>query len=108
MLAAFATFVKTDTDNSRNYRIRINVLASRLLNGAKYVRILKSEKHIIIEPVKTEVDAHRVGWRDGAATISLNRSVFHHGFLRPEIFGKRYRVKRDNQGRIYICLQEEI
>ena len=115
---SWCSFIESDGQNSRHtYRIRFNRISSRLFCGCKYVYVRKSKNHIIFTPVHDELDAEgRKGFLPvhydtvGGAIISANNAVNQQGFIPSRLFGtgKRYKVKKDKDGRIYICINEVV
>ena len=109
--AAWASLLKVDTSDTEAYKVRFNALTSRLLDNVSRVKVYANRRYVVFEPT-TEVSKETFGvFRDGgrnAYCVSLNRLVNQERVLSKERFGKRYKVKKDQKGRIYICLTEEV
>ena len=113
----YASLLIVDTKSNESYRIRFTAFVTeKMLNGIKYVYLHKTDNHIIVTPLSDEwkaeqnpyaIPIHRID-RGKAAAISLNNLVKNERWLPKGFFGKRYKVKRDKKGKIYICLKEEV
>lgn len=111
----YASLLNADANNEL-YRIRFTVMVSeKLLKGINYVHLQKTDSYIIVTPLTAEwktdgnpfsVPVYRN--KDRSVCISLTKLVKHEGFVRKSLFGKRYKVKRDKKGKIYICLKEVV
>ena len=111
---AWASLLKTETDNNTLYRIRFNRLTSKLLDGVEWAYINKTDKYLVITPAadpgfKSPNMVHIVHKSDGRyiiAEMCMNRIVLHERIISGSFFGRsmRYKVKRDKTGRIYIEL----
>ena len=101
----------------QQYRLRFNIKAGVLLRNVDYVYIRRTDNgsHIILTPMsyfeKTKGmprDVFHVGWWQDAPFVYITPLV-SNGFLRRDLFdGRRCKVKRDKQNRIYICLTEVV
>lgn len=111
----YATLFKADVNRYTAFRIRFTTAVAPYLGSANYVYIAKVRDYIVIWPVsadwKAEKNKHAFPVRRhkyGDAVICVTRLVTQEGAIQPEVFGKRYKVKRDKSGKIYICLKEEV
>lgn len=100
------------------YRIRFSKRAGILLNNKDFVYVRRTENgsHIILTPMtcyegdvrKRPRDVFRVGWWNGVPVIYCTTLV-SSGFLRRDLFdGEHRKIKRDSQGRVYVCMNEII
>ena len=113
---AWASMLKTETNDSTLYRIRFNRLTSKLLDGIEWVYVTKTEKYLVFTPVDNpEIKAshmvhvsHKFDSGHNIAEISMNRIVLHEGIVSRSFFGKmmRYKVKRGKDGKVFIGLTE--
>lgn len=107
-------FSAVHTDVTESYRVRLNLLASKLLTGCEYVYLKKTPTHLIITPLaaawKADKKEHAThfSWDGSAAVISLTNLVRQEGIISKDLFGKRYKVKRTKDGEIYVCLTEVV
>ena len=106
---AYVSFCKTGGSNE-NYRIRFSRLASVLFDGVEWVKISKTMDYIVLTPLQAREQYAFHVCRDpyNAAWISFVYLVRREGEVSKTLFGKRYKVKRDKKGRIYICLNEVV
>lgn len=114
-MPATANLQMTETNHSANYRLCLNVVASAPLKDVEYCQLIKTEKFIIIKPVlyadKDEANEKRL-WhvcrsRGRYVNFSLMRWV-GDGTIRKAYFRTKYKVKRDKNGWLYVCLNEPI
>lgn len=111
---AWCAFSAIKTNASESYRVRFNKLASKLLAGCDYVYIQKTTTHLIITPLSKAWKAAENNrathfyWDGSSAVISLNKLVLWESSISPDLFGKRYKVKKSSNGKVYICLLEPI
>lgn len=107
---AYVSFLCSKGNVYDNYLMRFNQLASVLLDGVDWVTMRKSDKYIILDTALEDAENPEVYhvWHDprNAALISLSSLVKKEGAIGKSMFGKRYKVKRDRQGRVYICVKE--
>jgi hypothetical protein len=112
-VTAWASLIK----NKSGAVIRFNTTAAALLADCEWVTVRKtpSGSHIIVKPIRDpqwKVDLieykNKVGRKEGKYPEIYVGSFVASGFLPEIIFGKRYKVKKDKNGWIYICLQEPI
>ena len=98
------------------YYIRLNNVAARLLGDKQWVRVGKTtdNKYIVITPVD---NGEEMNMCRKVVTREKDRSAAHifvsawvtNGFFDASWFGgKRYKIKKDRNGRIYICLNERM
>lgn len=114
----FASLQNFGNNGFPYYRIRFSVAASRVLDGYKHCTIQRTESgsHIVITPLsivsKDTRDYYHIFAihidQEGAAIINCGKIVTKEPVLRPAWFGKKYRIKKDAEGKIYICLREEV
>ena len=107
----YATLVADETWGWK--RIRFSKAASQAFDGFSHCDISKTgdNKYIIFTPhhewennpalCKLHVDT------SGGVVIACKRHVVS-GFFKAEWFGKSYKVKKMRDGRIVICLSEEV
>ena len=114
-MGAFASLLITDARSHGSYRLRFSSLVSKMLDGVDYVYLHKDEKRgfILVTPIREkwredDPSAFHLHTNGNAKYISMNRLLLHEGFLRKEMFGKRYKVKYDRYGRLYIFLNEVV
>ena len=115
---AWASMLKTETNDNTLYRIRFNRLTSKLFVGIEWVYVAKTEKYLVFTPVADpEIKAphmvhvaHKFDSGHHIAEICMNRIVLHEGIVSRSFFGKmmRYKVKRGKDGRVCICLTEVV
>lgn len=108
---AWASLCVTNTDNSTYYRIRFNRTAGKLLDGVRWVVLSKTADgaYIIVSPIDHQENGSLTVTRDTYGFAWLHTtSLVTGGNLPKRLFGKRYKVKRDAKGRIYICLKEVV
>ena len=109
-MKAFATFTHGYNGTTESYRIRFNSVASVLLKDVNWAFLSKTGDYIIVAPYRWQEngtfgiyhDNHNCAW------LSANTIVKQNGSLSKSLFGKRYKVKRDKKGNVYICLNEEV
>lgn len=111
----YCSAIETRNKTGEWYYLRLNSACAKAFNGATYVHIGKTVdgRFIVIEPIldpgakRTKNTSKVIVEPSGAIRLACTRFVSSRFF--PEyIFGKRYRVKKDKAGKIYICLQEEV
>ncbi len=108
---AWASLCITNTDNSTYYRIRFNRLAGKLLDGTRYVVLSKTVdgNYLVISPIDHAENGSLTVTRDPYGFCWLHiTSLVTGGNLPKRLFRKRYKVKRDKAGRIYVCLKEVV
>ena len=117
---AWCSLLCTSTNRNTLYRLRFNQVSSVLLGGVDYAYVQKTPKYLVLfpadektDPLKTNNRVHIVHKDERninrpVVEVCLNRIVLHEGLLSSDYFGskKRYKVKRDKHGNVYICLQE--
>ena len=113
-MGAYGTLSATNTDKSVNYRLALNITASEALGGVEWVRLTKTPNFIIIKPLvivgdpKEVVNKTHVCYSRGRyAQMGIMRMV-SDGSIRKDLLGKRYKIKKDKEGKLYVCLNEEI
>lgn len=94
------------------WKLYLNKVATDALGGARFVRVLKTDRHIILEPVAENAEGvvHKTATNinKGLAQISLNGMVAS-GFIPKRWFGKKYKVKRQTaKGLLFVCIEEEL
>ena len=91
------------------FKIRFNKLAMDVLDGYTHVQMYKAKEYILIKPVVTsdERGTFLINRHNSTAAINVGRLV-SNGFFDRTLFGKKYAVKKDHKGNLYICLGEEI
>ena len=111
MREAWASLCVTNTDNYTYYRIRFNRLAGSLLDNVRWVVLSKTADgaYIIVSPIDHQENGSLTVTRDtyGFAWLHIT-SLVTGGNLPKRLFRKRYKVKRDKAGRIYVCLKEVV
>lgn len=110
-MAAYVSFMRSNGNIFDNYLMRFNVVASVLLKDVEYVTMRRNANHIVLEKADRnakERTYHVFHHPRGAAMISLVGLVKRDGAIDKSAFGKRYKVKRDKDNRIYICLNEVV
>ena len=113
-MGAYAMLSATNTDNSVNYRLALNITASEALGGTTWVRLTKTPNFIVITPLVIVGDpgevknkTHVYYSRGRYAQMGIMRMV-SDGSIRKDLLGKRYKIKKDKEGKLYVCLNEEI
>lgn len=91
------------------FKIRFNKLAMDVLDGYTHVQMYKAKEYILIKPVTTATDRniYYINRHNSTASINVGRLV-SIGFFDRALFGKKYAVKKDRKGNLFICLNEEI
>ena len=110
----FASLLVSDKQ-ARIYQVRFNEPCKKSFDGAKfcYVKATDNRKYIVFIPIrevmaeKTAMNSRICYERGKAVRVSLNKYV-SNGMIKASAFGKRYKVKKDKRGWIYVCLQEEL
>lgn len=113
---AWASFLTADSPSiGMIYKVRFNGLAAKAFGEYEYVSLQKTENHIIVTPLTNwQADGdkrayHIVRDRNGGVLLGVTGLVNREQFISPDLFGKRYRVKRGRgDNKIYICLREEV
>ena len=115
---AWCALLHTNTNRNNVYRIRFNMVTSHLLDGVDYVSVIKTERYLVLTPtdvneVKNNNVVHILHKNErgyNIAYINMNRIVMHERIISGSFFGlgTRYKIKKDKDGRIYICLAEVI
>lgn len=110
-MAAYVSFMRNNNNAYDNYLMRFNTVASVLLRDVEYVTMRKNANYIVLE--KADKNAKERTYYvfhhpRGGAMISLAWLVKQDGAISKSAFGKRYKVKRDKENRIYICLNEVV
>ena len=112
---AYCSFLETDTDRTNMYRLRFNAIASKAMRDWLGAYISKTQDYVILTPITsaTEMLENKKAFtfyrkRENELFITVSALVNSNGYLSKRLFGKRYRIKRDGKGRIYICLNEEV
>lgn len=113
-MGAYGTLSATNTDNSVNYRLALNITASEALGGTTWVRLTKTHNFIVITPLVIVGDpaevmhkTHVYYSRGKYAQMGIMKMV-SDGSIRKDLLGKRYKIKKDKDGKLYVCLNEEI
>ena len=100
-----------NTNKSEVYRLYLSTDVMRLIPDVEWVQVMKnSNGYLVLKPVDngTPGGKHLLYRQQGRfGQISLNK-VVSSGLLPKRFFGKRYKVKRDKGGNIYVCLNEPI
>ncbi len=112
----FASLLFVNGKNFDSYKLRFTTMVSRYLDGVNYVRLYKTGNHLIVEPLTQDwkAEGSKAAFpvcresKTGAVMIQLTDLVHNERFLRKELFGKRYKVRKDKKGRLYVCLNEEV
>lgn len=110
-MPATATLQATNTDKSVNYRLNLNIVASRVLDGVTYCEVIKTANFIVIKPMADDMKSPfkctvcRV--RGKYVGFSLMRFV-GDGTIAKRYFKKKYKVKKDKHGWLYVCLNDEV
>ena len=96
------------------YSVRFNEPVRKAFDGASFclVRVTDDGKYIVFIPQsalaeKTATNSQICADRTHGVRISLNKYV-SSGLIKRSWFDKRYKVKKDKRGYIYVCLQEEV
>ena len=110
----FAALVMSHGRTQDTYYIRFNAACGKMFDGARYCFISRTEDmgYLIIRVSKTQTTRTKhtsVISRDksGGTKLACARLV-NSGFLPERIFGKRYKVKKDKDGNLYVCLREPL
>lgn len=97
-----------------NYYLRFSPMCVKSFGSNNRARVMKSTDggYIVIEPYQ-EYDNRREMWTrgvkyQGSAVFIYVTGFVNSGFLNAELFGtgKKYKVKKDSKGRIYVCLND--
>ena len=115
---SWCAFLHTNTNRSDIYRVRFNMVTSHLLDGVDYVSVIKTERYLVLTPTdvlpaKDNNVVHVLHKKERGYEIAyliMNRIVIHERIISGSFFGlgTRYKIKKDKDGRIYICLTEVI
>lgn len=110
----FASLVMSHGKTQDSYYIRFNAACGKMFDGARYCFINKTSNmsHLIIRVSKTQTTRTKqtsIISRDksGGTKLACARLV-NSGFLPERIFGRRYKVKKDAKGNLYVCLLEPL
>ena len=110
----FAALVMSHGRTQDSFYIRFNAACGKMFDGARYCFISRTEDmgYLIIKVSKTQVTRTKhtsVISRDksGGTKLACARLV-NSGFLPERIFGRRYKVKKDAKGNLYVCLREPL
>jgi hypothetical protein len=95
--------------------VRFNEPVRKAFDGAKYclVRVTNDGKYIVFIPQhggleeKTATNSRICDDKSHGIRVSLNKYV-SSGTIKRSLFGKRYKVKKDKRGYIYVCLEEPV
>ena len=94
--------------------IRFSKPASKKLVGAEYCRVRYTPEYIVIEPIQAEwqregdPSERKITWDDCECAIISITASRHSIYLPDKKFGKRYLVKKDKAGKLYVCLNQEV
>lgn len=109
-MAFYATLYFNEGGKSDSYQIYLSQSVMEHFNDTGWANVYANTTHVVIKASdSTDPTARRLvptGHRSGR-TVSVNRLV-SDGILPKRYFGKRYKVKKDKQGNLYVCLQEPI
>lgn len=103
--------------NGSGSLIRFNVMASTLLEDCDWVSICRTESgsHIVIKPIRLpqwKIDLinykSKIYRKAGKYPEIKVGSFISSGFFPAAIFNQRYKVKKDKNGWLYICLKEPV
>lgn len=110
---AYATLMQHNREEGPYNRIRFSQMASRLFDGYTHCDLFKTndDKYIIVVPLK-EWEKNPAKYKlstdaSGSVLIACKRLVTMN-FFKKEWFGKSYKVKKSKDGKVVICLSEEV
>lgn len=93
------------------YKIRFDKLSCVTLGDRTHAQLFKSNDYILVKPVPVTAGDSRntflVAKHRSNAVINVGRLV-SNGFLHDDMFRKKYVVKKDRKGNLYICLNEVV
>ena len=107
----FAALVTSNGDAHPSSYIRFNSVCNKYFKGVQYAYINKTSNgdFLVIRPA-TEKNRHTstvVTDRSGGIKLACDR-IIRSGFISDRFFGKRYKVKKDGAGQLYVCLREPL
>lgn len=93
------------------YKIRFDRLSCATIGDRTHAQIFKSADYILIKPVSQMAGDERntflLSKHGSNAVINVGRLV-SSGFLHSDMFRKKYVVKRDKKGNLFVCLKEVV
>ena len=110
----YAALVASHGNTQDSYYIRFNAVCGKMFDGAKFCFVTRTSDlaYIIIKISKTQMTRTKetsAVYRDKSGGTRLPCMRLVQSKLLPErIFGRKYRVKKDSKGNLYICLREPI
>ena len=93
------------------YKIRFDRISMAFLGDNNYIQLFKNTEYVMVKPAQLSP-----GSKNNTFLVNRNRSqgsvnvgrLVSTGFLHKDLFGKKYKVRKDREGNLYICLMEEI
>lgn len=110
---AYATFIQHSREEDPYNRIRFSKAASKAFLGYTHCDISKTgdDKYIVFT-LHTEWEKNpalaKLHFDESQSVVIACKRLVTMGFLKPEWFGKSYKVKKTKDGKIVICLSEEV
>lgn len=112
----YASLCRTQgVSSTGRYYIRFSAACAPLFDGAERCYCLKTKdnKYIVIRPITklgierkpTQLKISRTG---SGITLSVTSRVREGFFSRLWFTGERYKVKKDREGRVFICLEDKV
>ena len=111
-MPGYCSFDKYETKNRGTvYKLRFDKLSCVTLGDKTHAQLYKSNDYILVKPVHmTAGDARNtflVSKHKSNAIVNVGRLVTN-GFFHKDLFGRKYVVKKDRKGNLYICLNEVV
>ena len=99
-----------NANKTDNYRLYLSADVMRHIPNVEWVKVVKHLDKLVIIPVDADTpDKKHLLYRQNGrfGQISLNKFV-SGGILPKRFFGRRYKIKKDKSGNLYVCLDEPI